>query len=287
MDRTVTFDDGRLFGVLSEPRQKGDRPCLLILNAGLIYRVGPARLSVELARAAEEAGFASFRFDISGFGDSEPRSVPLGPVESAVADAKAAMDHLGRQFGYRRFVVAGLCSGATQSHHVAVADDRVVGAVLVDGCVFPTLRSRLAELGERLGSPVRLTRLVVRKAWRSVRRLSQPRPAVLAAGGAGEMFPWPSLAQVASDLALLRDRGVALLYVFSGEWARYRYVGQMADTFRDVAYGPRLVERQNGRAEHLHLDHAARQELLGTVRGWLQGRPWAEGEATRNVAPES
>ena len=282
MERGVTFDDGRLLGILSEPASKTDQPLLLILNAGLLYRVGPARLSVELARSAEEAGFASFRFDISGFGDSEPRSVPLGPVESAVADAKAAMDHLGRHFGYRRFVVAGLCSGATQSHHVAVADDRVVGAVLVDGYVFPTLRSRLAALAERLGSPVRLTHLVLRKAWRSVRRLSQPQPAA-AAGAAGEMFPWPPPAQVASDLALLRGRGVALLCVFSGEWARYRYVGQLADTFRDVAYGSRLVERRNGRADHLHLDRPARQELLETVGAWLEGRPWTDAKAAGNA----
>ena len=271
MDRPVVFDGGRLLGILSEPAQKADRPCLLILNAGLIYRVGPARLSVELARAAEEARFASFRFDISGFGDSEPRTVPLGPVESAVADAKLAMDHLARHFGYERFVLAGLCSGATQSHHVAVADERVVGAVLVDGYVFPTLRS-----------PLRLTYLALRHAWRSLRRRSQP---AAPAAAAAAMFPWPSRSQVSSDLGLLHDRGVELLYVFSGEWAGYRYAGQMVDTFRDVAHGPRLVEKRNDRAEHLHLDRASREELLGAVRDWLEARPWADAENTAAESP--
>jgi hypothetical protein len=36
-------------------------------------------------------------------------------------------------------VILGLCSGAFNAHQVAVADDRIVGAVFIDGIVFRTM----------------------------------------------------------------------------------------------------------------------------------------------------
>ena len=91
MESAVTFGGGRLLGVLSQPESSADRQCLLILNAGLVYRVGPGRLSWDLAHWAADLGFSSFRFDWSGLGDSAPRIPPLGAIESAVADWRQAM----------------------------------------------------------------------------------------------------------------------------------------------------------------------------------------------------
>jgi pimeloyl-ACP methyl ester carboxylesterase len=274
MDRAVTFGGGKMFGVLSEPLQPREGPCVLILNSGLIYRVGPGRLSVELARSAGGAGLACFRFDLSGLGDSEPRVPPLGPIESVVADAREAMDHLDRHFGYRRFVLVGLCSGAVHAHHIAAADARVVGAALMDGYVYSTLRSRLTEIGERLRSPGRLARGVLRRAV----RLVSPGPAAPVASAEEDAFLpfWPPRAKVETDLSALRDRGVALLFVFTPEWTGYRYAGQMSDAFRRVDYGARLIEKQIDEAEHLYLERRARNELTDTVGRWLAAQPWAE-----------
>ena len=57
-ERGVVFGDGRLLGVpTSPPDEARDRPCVVILNAGVIHRVGPGRLSVDIARRAAAAGF--------------------------------------------------------------------------------------------------------------------------------------------------------------------------------------------------------------------------------------
>ncbi len=166
-ERAVTFGGGRVLGVLTESGDGNrDRPCLVVLNAGLIHRVGPGRLSVEIARCAASAGYSAFRFDLSGLGDAAPRVSPLGVEESAVADVKEALDHLAANHGFRSFVLLGLCSGAVHVHHATVADDRIKGAVLLDGYSYPTLRFRLSAMADRLRSPLLLLRSMVRRAVR-------------------------------------------------------------------------------------------------------------------------
>jgi pimeloyl-ACP methyl ester carboxylesterase len=94
---------------------------------------------VPMARALAHLGFTSLRFDLTGTGDTP--TVP-GIVEghsyasSFVRDVQAAMDHLQRVLGVRRFVTVGLCSGAYLGFHASLADPRVVGAVLINPQTF-------------------------------------------------------------------------------------------------------------------------------------------------------
>lgn len=269
MESAVTFGGGRLLGVLSQPESSAGRPCLLILNAGLVYRVGPGRLSWDLAHWAADLGFSSFRFDWSGLGDSASRIPPLGAIESAVADAGDAMDHLTAEFGLRRFVLVGLCSGAVFGHHVAVRDSRVVGAVFLDGYVFPTLRSRLSEALQRLRQPSRLLRGALRRLF----RLKSSPPASTTVSEREALLPlWPARAAAETDLARLREREVSLLLVFSGEWHRYAYEGQMGDALRRVRLGELLTEIRIEEAEHLYFTRRERDQLRRTLGDWLGAR---------------
>jgi pimeloyl-ACP methyl ester carboxylesterase len=272
-ERAVMFGDDQRLGILAEPAAPTRRPCVLIPNSGLIYRVGPARLSVALSRSLAAAGFPAFRFDLSGLGDSEAR-VSSGATESAIADAREAMDHLGQVFGWSRFVLLGLCSGAVHAHHIALAEPRVIGVAMMDGYVYATLRSRLAQAQERMRSPVRLARGVIRRA---VRFLLRRHPTAPVSDDDAFIPPWPPRSRVQAELLALQRRGVALLQVFTPEWTDYRYVGQMNEAFR---YGPRLVEKRIENAEHLYLEPAARVELLETVRSWLESDPWGGPERT-------
>ena len=67
---------GGLLGIVSEPETSPaeDQPILVILNAGVVNRVGPYRLNVELGRSLAEAGFRSVRMDLSSMGDSLVRT---------------------------------------------------------------------------------------------------------------------------------------------------------------------------------------------------------------------
>src|SRR5689334_7177370 len=82
-------EDGRLFGILTMPTAQahsmGDVPVFVFLSAGLLHRVGPARLHVRLARELARMGFSSFRVDLAGIGDSRKRS-GLTNQESVKAD---------------------------------------------------------------------------------------------------------------------------------------------------------------------------------------------------------
>src|SRR5215204_2692196 len=97
-----------LTGILSEPENgvtPADRPAFILLNSGILHRVGSCRLHVRIARALAAAGFSSLRFDFSGIGDSEPRRDSLSFEESSRVEVREAMDYAAQTRGVRRFVL--------------------------------------------------------------------------------------------------------------------------------------------------------------------------------------
>lgn len=136
-ETVIRFGDGAgLVGTLTDPaRADPDRPAVVLLNAGVVHRVGPNRLYVKLARALAAAGHLAFRFDFSGIGDSASRTDGLPVEDSAVIETSAAMDVLARCRGARRFVLIAICSGAGFSFRAALSDPRVAGVALVNPAV--------------------------------------------------------------------------------------------------------------------------------------------------------
>lgn len=269
-EQAVAFGRAQnMVGVLTQPDAASKAPHVLILNAGFVHHVGPGRLTVEIARRLVEAGFPSLRFDFSGIGDSAPRVPPLDPISCGIADAREAMDHLAEAQGAREFVLVGLCSGARHAHHIAAADSRVVGAVMLDGYAFPTTRSSVMALGDRLDDPLALLAGAKRRAMRLLR--DQPTPAVDEEGEA--FFPGdPTRAQMARELHALAARDVGLLYIYSGEWRTYRYEGQLRDAFRDPTLKPILTERLIADADHLYFTRPERTTMLAMLTSWLGDR---------------
>ena len=74
-EKVILFGNkARLVGISTEPNSKTHAktlPGVLFWNAGLLPKVGPFRLFVDVARRLSELGFLSFRFDVSGKGDSK------------------------------------------------------------------------------------------------------------------------------------------------------------------------------------------------------------------------
>jgi alpha-beta hydrolase superfamily lysophospholipase len=141
-ETSLLFGEGqRLFGVISElavPVAR-PRPAICLLNVGADSHVGPHRMNVELARELASRGYLTFRFDVGGLGESHAapgkRENRLYRLDS-VDDVKSAMTALGRVREAREFVLVGLCSGAFLAYHTAVADERVVGQVLLNMFAF-------------------------------------------------------------------------------------------------------------------------------------------------------
>ena len=125
----------RLVGILTDAEgsaRAASRPAVVLLNSGLLHRVGPNRLYVLIARALAAAGHDCFRFDFSGIGDSSVRTDALPVEESGIAETKEAMNLLEEQRGHRRFILAGICSGGYFSFRTARRDERVAGLVLLN-----------------------------------------------------------------------------------------------------------------------------------------------------------
>ena len=133
--------DKGLLGILTTPADSvrvAGAPIAVVINAGIVHRIGPFGLHVKMARQLAEAGYTTLRLDLSGLGDSLPRTEKLDGESRAVLDVVDALDFLQAHHNSNRFVILGLCSGAYNAHQVAVKDDRIVGAVFMDGIVFRT-----------------------------------------------------------------------------------------------------------------------------------------------------
>jgi hypothetical protein len=284
-ERVVTIGpDENVIGIVTESAREGSeklRPNVVFLNAGVLHRVGPHRLHVMLARRLAASGFCSLRIDLSGIGDS--RNVPgaLTFRESSVADARNAMDFLLQHslIGHGStgaFIFFGLCSGADNGLATALADERVIGLILVDPPTYATYRSRLRRIVGRLssfgGAVGPMAAWVVGAATRQLRRWLQTSthritvsdPAI-SARPAGR--PRPLQEEYFQQISTLLDRGVKILCIFSGaNGAGYNHPDQLYESFPrlqgrlDVAYLPA--------ANHVFTEPDARNALKDAVTQW-------------------
>lgn len=277
-ERPMLFGDANaLVGVLSEPASgvRADLPLVIMLNAGLIHRVGPNRLHVRLARRLTEAGVAVFRLDLSGRGDSEARRDNVSFVEAGALEVRAAMDHLQQLYRVRRFVLLGICSGADTSGQVACVDSRVAGVVVIEGAAYPTPKSirryymrRFLRM-ETWVNTIRGTNAIGQWLRRAsgTRRVTSHAPGVLLA-----IHPPPAAARqgVAAALQMLADRGVEILTVHTGSSPTYNYAGQVREAFPSVEFRGRLREAYYPRADHTFTRLSEQTRLVEDVAHWLQ-----------------
>jgi len=150
-----------LVGIITDPpeaKRSNGLPGIILLNAGIIHRVGPNRIHVKIARTLAPMGFVVLRFDFSGIGDSKVRDDNLPFEESAVRETQEAMDYLSTTRGVKRFHLIGISSGAIVSYKTAGRDPRVLGATLINP----------ASYGDELRSYAK-----ARRYWKNV--LSDPK----------------------------------------------------------------------------------------------------------------
>lgn len=134
----MTLESGRgdIVGVLAEPEEPLAL-CAVLLNAGAIRRIGPGRMWVELARRWAARGVPTLRVDLAGIGDADGELESLRAddgfyVPNFVGETLTVLQALAERGLPQRFVLAGLCSGAYWAMHAALADDRVLGAYMVN-----------------------------------------------------------------------------------------------------------------------------------------------------------
>jgi len=100
----------QLIGLITLPEHPFDTGVLMLVG-GRQYRAGSHRQFVTLARRLASAGFPSLRFDYRGLGDSSGERRLFDQVDDDIAAALDAWRQANT--GLRRFVLCGLCDGAT------------------------------------------------------------------------------------------------------------------------------------------------------------------------------
>ncbi len=272
--------EGELVGIVSHPPVRAAEPgrtapaAVIVLNAGVLHRVGPHRLHVVLARQIAAGGQLALRLDLGGIGDSIASSDAATFRESAVADTRTAMTGLTEACGARRFVLFGVCAGADNAIATALADDRVAGIVLVDPHTYPTWRSKLRDLRARVakrGSAREVVRWGVRVAERRLREaIARAR-----SGGGGappaEGREPPPVETFRAELTQLIDRGVRVFAVYSGILgAGYNESDQLFELFPELRGKMDHVYFPD--ANHTFTELAAQGALIATVTAWLTRR---------------
>ena len=127
---TLATPQGTLFGIYTPPAPDAPRaPHAVVLFTR--PRSHRDRMWVEAARRLANQGFAAFRFDYHGTGDSEGVTAFLNPNTPYRDDADAVLSMLRTRFGHERFLVVGSCFDARTALSTFVSN----GAA-VDGMVF-------------------------------------------------------------------------------------------------------------------------------------------------------
>lgn len=269
-------DELPLVGILCEPEKdqaKTPGTAVILLNSGVIHRVGSCRLSVTLGRAlVERAGITTFRFDFSGIGDSEARRGTLTANQAAIDEIQEVMDHLQRWKGFDRFILYGLCSGAFAAYRTALADTRILATVQLDGYCYTTWKSHLMHYSPRLLSLSRWMAFLLRKlGLRKVRKGAE------VSGIEEEFFEVPDFAsyppkeEVEQGLGRLNDRGLDMLYVFLGN-EHYKYHGQFQDCFSGVPFNNNLTVIHRPEASHILSEPNERRAVVDAITEWVYQR---------------
>lgn len=147
-EEIITFGKARaLVGILHKPdgpAPRPDLPAVLLLNAGLLHRVGPNRLYVKIARQLARSGFHVLRFDVWGIGDSQDHAPEA--KGTFVDDTLEAFEVLNQRLGADRFMLMGICMGAQIALEVARRDPRVECLALMEGIYVKSARYHLSRL---------------------------------------------------------------------------------------------------------------------------------------------
>jgi pimeloyl-ACP methyl ester carboxylesterase len=269
---------GSLVSVIARPRLPGnpDLPGIVILNTGIVHRVGHHRMYVKLSRKLATGGRTVVRFDQSGLGDSSARTDHLPPLAAGLADIKEVLDALEKSCQVSRFILTGLCSGADQAVLYGHTDLRVVGLVIMDPTIPPTpryylhyilrnlrqLRNWISFMSGRSG--------LLRMASAHLRNRMWPpdraRPPTLQSL---QFSPY-----LAHCYAATAARGMKILAAFTELSPRHTYRRQILDAFPEVSAGGSLQLQYFPESDHLFSAPSDRARLFRVIDSWL-GVHWS------------
>lgn len=278
MEQVVEFGANKeLVGVITfaDTQHKPQQRAVLLLNSGLLHRVGPFRMNAELARYLAAQGYTVMRFDLTGIGDSGSNRSALTYDEKIVQDLRDAATVLCDQAGVNEIVSMGNCTGAVNAHKHLVNDERVKAAILLDGYYYPTMKYYVQRYAPILFDWTRMKNIIVRlfNRFRSEDSDSGKHKSTQSKSQGDMTFGMqsPSKEQAEKELNEALSQGKHLHLIYSGGLVlHYTYQDQMFDAipslkvFRNQIQITLLKE-----ADHTYFIPADRARLYDHVSNWL------------------
>jgi pimeloyl-ACP methyl ester carboxylesterase len=288
-EKVVLFGQNRsLVGIVTESNSYSSDahlPAVIILNAGLLHRIGPNRLHVKIARRMAGAGFSVLRFDFSGIGDSRPRNDNLPFEKSSISETQEAMNYISSIRNIRRFVLIGLCSGANVAFGTACRDRRVVGAIGVNGSYLDSQESERLSLYVNSSIQERYyrKRVLNYRSWlRLITGKSDLRGVMkYFATKAGNLLSRNTNVRVETDSAIewnsLAERGVESFLIFSeGSKALDTYRLLLEKRINELRPSGRLSVKIVDYSDHVFTLLWSQEVLMDSIEKWARNekRSW-------------
>jgi pimeloyl-ACP methyl ester carboxylesterase len=242
-----------------------NRPAIVILNTGIIHRVGHHRMFVTMSRALGAVGYTVLRFDFSGIGDSSPRYDGLSLVDACMAEIREALDWLERDGAASRMILIGLCSGADHAVLYGHTDPRIVGLVLMDPSIPPTLRYYVHYIGRRLRR-LRSWFNVLSGRSRTLRMLMRHMLPIAQRYPLQNRVPRQTIERHYRNSV---DSGIEILAIFTEETTRQTYREQMIEALPNVSFGDRLTLEFFPGSDHTFALESDRSRLIQLILQWV------------------
>jgi len=260
-ERIKTFECGASDSIKS-------KTAVLMLTPGMLGNAGPYRLHVELAESLSHRGIASFRFDLSGIGESLAVGNRGTSLQRAAHEVRQAIDLLEQEHGYDQYILFGLCSGADDAIVAALADHRIVGASLMDGCGYQT-RSHSMGLLRRKYLPKVLS---FQKWLEQLKRILPNHENSSATMPLGlDVREFPDREQSEREIKSLINRSVKLQFIYtSGVIDYYSYEKQFYDMFPALRDRPEITVIYRSQWDHTLMVKEDRSELVQMVSHWVE-----------------
>lgn len=258
---------GTMVGVLCRASEEQTSDiAVLFLNSGMFPRVGPYRMHVEAGRRLTSLGYDHLRLDQANLGDSRERPTPDDIEERAFLDVGETLDTLQKDYGYRRFVIFGLCAGAYTAIQYAPRDSRVVAVVMLDPPVEATLGFRIRKF----------LKLFSLRRWRNIfRRRLRLRTKK---GVYSPQLANPAAFKISRSLSekLIRegiDQGKRYLFVQSGTSPfPYNSDKQLGELYPSLLkqHASQVSQIWLPRATHLYSFREDRVKMMEGVENWMK-----------------
>ncbi len=270
-----------LIGIVTQPESgsSADLPAVILLNSGILHRVGPNRLYVKIARALAAQGFVVFRFDFSGIGDSSSSEEDISFDERTINELDEAMSYLGAEYLSNEFILIGICSGAKIAYTTQCNDPRVIGAAPINiPKLLDTTDDRLASavknrsetsylLKSSLINPGSWLKLFSGRAdYRGILRNLNFLLRKLVPAANRE---YPDTLHIKSDIRSITDRNANLLFIYSERDRGLNYLKETLGGEMNTLDGSGRFRIEMIKANHTFTMLSNQRELIDLIVNWL------------------